>query len=60
MVTRMDQIHAVQVHHGDLLVCAWCVRLYCESVGDNRDKEREVVENQVYAYYEFVDFGLGS
>ena len=60
MATRTDRIHSVQVHLHASLVCAWCVRLCCESAGDNGDMQKEVVENRVYEYYGFVDFGLGS
>jgi hypothetical protein len=56
----VTKIRVVQVHLHDSLEYAWCVRLCCESAGGNGGMQKEVVENQVYEYYGFVDFDLGS
>jgi hypothetical protein len=57
VVTR---IHVVEVHLHASPEYAWCVRLCCESAGGNGDMQKEAVENRVYEYCGFVDFGLGS
>jgi hypothetical protein len=52
------RIHVVQVHLHAWPEYAWCVHLCCESAAGNGDTRKEVVENQVYEYYGFVDFDL--